>query len=121
MDKNFAYEEDLYRAVYPPEIAAMFWRKNGTVSSAAFADPKGLSVERGAFRDDDDVIKSMQDRFDVKIISFIVGAVWTVRAEVVYLPTKHNLYHSEIHGSKTVILLSKEQRYWLSRFSSVVA
>ena len=23
MDKNFAYEEDLYRAVYPPEIAAV--------------------------------------------------------------------------------------------------
>lgn len=46
MDNTFYADEKLYRAVYPPEAVAMFWRKDGSLSSAAFADPKGLSVPR---------------------------------------------------------------------------
>lgn len=63
MDERFSPEESLYRAVYPPELASMFWRKDGTLSSAAFADPKGLSVDRGYFRKDSEVVDSMRKRF----------------------------------------------------------
>lgn len=28
MDDNFDIKEKLYRAVYPPEYLAMFWRKS---------------------------------------------------------------------------------------------
>lgn len=41
----------------------MFWKKDGTISSAAFSDREGLSVERGNFRDDKDVIEEMQKFF----------------------------------------------------------
>ena len=51
MDNTFELNEKLYRAVYPPDVAEMFWRKDGTISSAAFADPRGLSVNRGNNRD----------------------------------------------------------------------
>ncbi len=117
MDDNFLPEESLYRAVYPPEIALMFWRKDGSVSSAAFADPNGLSVERGNFRSDRDVLSSMQERFTGNIISLLVLDCISVNALVRYLPSKKNKYHSEIHGSEKSKLLTKSQRLYLSRQS----
>ena len=57
MDDRFSIDEKLYRAVFPPAIKDMFWRKDGTVSSAAFADPKGLSVDRGNHREDSEVVE----------------------------------------------------------------
>ena len=45
MDNKFTNTEKLYRAIYPPEVMEMFWRKDGTLSSAAFADANGLSVD----------------------------------------------------------------------------
>ncbi len=42
MDESFNINEKLYRAVYPPEVMQMYWKRDGSVSSAAFADPHGL-------------------------------------------------------------------------------
>ena len=50
MTELFDMYERLYRAVYPPNIMP-FWKKNGQLSSAAFKDKKGLSVERDGGRD----------------------------------------------------------------------
>ena len=61
MDNSFFDDEKLYRAVFPPEIVDMYWRRDGTISSAAFADPKGLSVDRGDYRPDEDVVKAVSD------------------------------------------------------------
>lgn len=121
MDDTFLPEEALYRAVYPPEIASMFWRKDGSVSSAAFADPKGLSVERGYFRPTAEVITSMKKHFKGNIIMLFSGDCYAANAVVRYLPSKNNTYHSEIHGSKNVILLSKPQRLYLSKKAILVA
>ena len=63
MDEHFDRNEKLYRAVYPPEIMDMFWKRDGSVSSAAFADANGLSVDRGDHRNDADVVKDMSSRF----------------------------------------------------------
>lgn len=52
MDNTFPNCEKLYRAVFPESYMQMFWRKDGTVSSAAFTDKQGLSVERGDFREE---------------------------------------------------------------------
>ena len=120
MDDSFKPEESLYRAVYPPEIISMFWRKDGTVSSAAFADPKGLSVNRGDFRNDKTVIDAMRERFTGAIIKFYVKDCNEVNALLCYLPSKNNPYHSEIHGSGSSLLLNKYQRLYLSRRSVVV-
>ena len=115
MDKNFKDNEKIYRAVYPPEVADMFWRKDGSVSSAAFADPKGLSVYRGAFRTDSDVKDDMHKSFSGMIIRLYAKNCTDIGAVLKYLPSKSNPYHSELHGSSKSRLLSKQQRLFLSR------
>ena len=39
----------------PPEVTDTFWRKAGAVSSAAFAEVKGLSVDSGDYKADTEV------------------------------------------------------------------
>ena len=114
MDEHFHNTEKLYRAVYPPEVADIFWKKDGSVSSAAFADPKGFSVERGDHREDVIVLDSMRRRFSGHIISLYVKNCVDTGAVVKYLPSKKDKYHSEIHGSESVRLLSKSQRRYLA-------
>lgn len=72
MDNDFEMGEELYRAVYPPSHPGLFITKEGKVSSAAFADPKGLSVERGYYREDSVVVEKMKKLFDGCIISVSV-------------------------------------------------
>lgn len=50
MDINFSQNEFLLRAVYPENIKPFYW-KNGHLSSAAFKDKNGLSVDRTDTRD----------------------------------------------------------------------
>lgn len=47
MNNTFSDCEKLYRAVFPASYIQMFWKKDGTISSAAFSDREGLSVEEG--------------------------------------------------------------------------
>ena len=121
MDERFNEDEKLYRAVYPPEINDMFWKRDGSLSSAAFADPKGLSVDRGYYRRDEDVISIMRKRFTGKIVCVYVGNCDEISAVVKYLPSSSNKYHSEIHGSESVILLSKSQRRHLAEKAAIIA
>lgn len=120
MDNKFKGDEKLYRAVYPPEVADMFWRKDGTVSSAAFADPNGLSVDRGDYRPDHEVTEDMHKRFSGNIIRVYVKNCTDIGAVTLYLPSKKDPYHSEVHGSRTNKLLSKQQRLFLSRKAAIV-
>lgn len=120
MDKTFKNTEKLYRAVYPPEIADIFWKKDGSISSAAFADPKGLSVDRGNYRDDNEVIDSMRERFKGHIVSLFVKNCMDVNALVLYKPSKSNIYHTEIHGDATTPLLSKSQRRALAKAAVII-
>lgn len=120
MDSEFKSEEKLFRAIYPPEVVEMFWRKDGGVSSAAFADPNGLSVEREGDRDTDHAVNSMKSKFIGRVIYIRVKNCTEIGAVVRYLPSKSSRYHSEIHGSKKVKLLSKTQRSHLSRKAVVV-
>ena len=64
MNNSFSDTEVLYRAVYSPEMNRMFWKDENHVSSAAFLDKKGLSVERGNFRAEETVVA------DMKIVKF---------------------------------------------------
>ncbi len=120
MDEIFNKNEKLYRAVYPPELAEMFWKRDGSLSSAAFADPKGLSVDRGNYRSDDEVVKDMKKRFTGRIISLYVKNCDDAGAVVKYLPSRSNKYHSEIHGSENTPLLSKSQRRFLAGKAVVI-
>lgn len=120
MDDHFKKDEKLYRAVYPPEVMDMFWKRDGSISSAAFADADGLSVDRGYYRSDMEVIHDMESRFDGHIISLYVKNCLDTGAIVEYLPSRSNKYHSEIHGSPTNLLLSKSQRRFLARKAVIV-
>ena len=120
MDNTFKSDERLYRAVYPPEMVSMFWKRDGSLSSAAFADPKGLSVDRGNYRRDEDVVSDMSKRFTGNIIRLYVKNCTDIGASVKYLPSIKNKYHSEIHGSDTNALLSKQQRLFLSHKAVIV-
>ncbi len=120
MDNTFQNTEKLYRAVYPPEVADIFWKKDGSISSAAFADPKGLSVERGDYRKDNDVISSMRKKFSGHIISLYVKNCTDTGAVVIYTPSRTNIYHSEIHGNKKTALLSKSQRRYLANHAVIL-
>ena len=120
MDNTFKDTEKIYRAVYPPETVSMFWREDGHVSSAAFADPKGLSVDRGNDRTDEDVIADMSKRFNGRFVALYARNCKDVGAALVYLPSKGNPYHSEIHGSENTLLLSKSQRRHLAEKAIVV-
>ncbi|MCR5357794.1 MAG: hypothetical protein K6E63_10390 [Lachnospiraceae bacterium] len=114
MDSGFKIDEKLYRAVYPPEVMDMFWKRDGSISSAAFADAKGLSVDRGYYRPDSEVIQDMSRRFNGRIISLYVKNCIDIGAVIKYMPSRSNIFHSEIHGSSTNPLLSKSQRRFLA-------
>lgn len=119
MNDTFPDEEKLYRAVFPESYMQMFWKRDGTVSSAAFADREGLSVERGNFREEKKVIEEMQNFFKGCIISLTVEQCRKVNAIVKYKPTKRSKYHSEIHGSEEKPLLSKSQRKKLANNAKI--
>ena len=119
MDNTFKLTEKLYRAVYPPEVADLYWKKDGSISSAAFADPKGLSVDRQGNRDEGDVIDHMRQQFNGHILSIYVKTCESIGAVVRYLPSKQNCYHSEIHGSQDTVLLSKAQRRYLASHARI--
>ncbi|MCR5117796.1 MAG: hypothetical protein K6A97_09850 [Lachnospiraceae bacterium] len=120
MDNKFTNTEKLYRAIYPPEVMEMFWKKDGTLSSAAFADANGLSVDRGYNRPESEVITDMTKRFTGRIVSLYVKNCLDIGAIVKYLPSKSNKFHSEIHGSETTALLSKSQRFFLAARAVIV-
>ena len=118
MDNTFKDTERLYRAVYPPSHPGMFWKKDGRISPSAFADPKGLSVERGFYRKSEEIVEKMKKTFTGCIISLSVLNCKEVDAVVKYLPSKDNNYHSEIHGSDTIALLNKSQRFHLAEVAN---
>ncbi len=60
MKEQFEAHEKMYRAAFPPGIMPLFWKENGEISSAAFKDKNGLSVERAGDRDEDTVIANMR-------------------------------------------------------------
>ena len=120
MNNTFSENELLYRAVYPFEKNKLFWKDDSHVSSAAFLDKKGLSVERGLFRSDDEVVKDMRKFFIGTIISVTTSLCNRVDAKVIYKPTKRSIYHSEIHGSESKRILSPQQRRVLSQNCKIV-
>lgn len=115
MNEFFQDREKLYRAVFPESTISYFWKANGSLSSAAFRDKKGLSVERGNFRDTQTVIKDMLSCFRGCIVSVTVEQCKKSQASVKYKPSERSVYHSEIHGSDSSIVLNSQQRNFLTK------
>ena len=115
MNDTFNSDEKLYRAVYPPEVAAMYWKRDGSLSHMAFVDPKGLSVDRGDYRSDREVSADMSRRLTGVIVKFYVRYCNEIGAFLKYLPSKKNIYHTEVHGSEDSVCLSKHQCFYLAK------
>ena len=98
-----------------------FSQNNGHLSSAAFKDKNGLSVDRTDTRDLlSSALEMRKRKMKSHIFSVSVESCFKVNAYLVYKPSKENINHSEIHSSKYVIKLSDYQAYQLSREASVV-
>lgn len=113
MDQNFPDEEKLYRAVQP---AFLLIKENGKVSSAAFKDKRGMSVLRGDSREDSAVDAELHKNLgsDKRTAVFRVHHCREVDAVPVYRPSRMSVYHSEVHGSKTELVLNPMQRKHLA-------
>ena len=118
MTDTFKDDEKLYRAVLPNGI---YWKENGKLSSAAFLDRNGLSVDRGNYRPDDEAVRDLQNHLQGSIVSVTVKDCRTVEAAVLYRPSKRNIYHSEVHGSTECPPLSPGQRKHLANAAVVLA
>lgn len=60
---NCARDEDLYlRMVFGKDKKPNFWKTDGSLSSAAFKDPAGLSVDHATNNNLEDVKASMRRR-----------------------------------------------------------
>ena len=115
-------EERLFRVVF-----FLWWNaKSKSVSPAAFIDDKGVSVDRMAHRSEEKVIGSLKHRFRDKprfdpkkrlksIASITAGKCREINTFVFYSKSNRQLYHSSIWESKSVIKISFEKAFMLSR------
>lgn len=107
MDANFAITESLLRVVRPDGV---FWKEDGTLSSAAFKDQRGLSVNRTGDNTLDEAVEIMRAAPLVGTIVYVtVPDCLDVEATIIYAPVEGNIYHSEIHRSPEVAPLNKRQ------------
>ena len=114
MDGTFNENEQLLRAVWPANRRPDFWA-NGRLSSAALKDKRGLSVNRTYDLPLENAVLIMSEQFSGLIVSISVAACYAVDAYVKYCPSQTNVYHSEIHGSPTEVMLNDTQAFLLAR------
>ena len=112
MNEAFNIDERLLRAVFPPEKKELFWKGN-RLTSAAFKDKRGLSVDRTGDRDMIASVDFMKTHLDGYIFSLSIIDCYHVHAEVKYLPTI-NPYHCEIHRSPYIVELDDDQALYFA-------
>ncbi|MBR6788250.1 MAG: hypothetical protein IKM44_00370 [Clostridia bacterium] len=114
-NNQFKDTELLLRAVLPSEI---YW-ENGSLSSAAFKDRKGLSVDRVNDRNLEIAVEKIKTTLRGSIVSVFVRDCHDVSACVKYLPSQNNPYHCEIHHSEKVKLLDEIQAKHLASVAQI--
>lgn len=119
LPETFEREEQLLRAVLPADRRPDYWKGN-RLSSAVFKDKKGLSVERTYDRSLEASVQFMRGHLSGNIASVTVGDCESTDAVVAYLPSLHNKYHSEIHGSAETKALNPHQARFLAERAQMV-
>ncbi len=117
MDDHFEPEELLFRSIKPQDS---FWKENGELTSAAFKDVKGASVDRAGGRSVEESAKTLHSRKSGTIVSVYVSDCMDCHASVFYRPEIDNRWHSEIHQSESVVKLSGSQLKHLARAAKIV-
>lgn len=118
MDDKFDSNEILYRGLHK-----MWIEDNDSVSSAAFKDSGGISVDRDGGRDEQKCIDRMLNALPqiVGVCRLTCGDVEACDAKPVYRPFAENPYHSEIHDSvEQIKIKSKSKAKKLANKSQIV-
>jgi hypothetical protein len=97
LNQIIANDEYLYRGI----IQHNWDYENNRPSSATFKDSKGVSVDRGNYRQEKDCIDFLTEKKDFFAVCKIqTKKVRDLSAIAKYLPIEDNVYHSEIHDSE---------------------
>lgn len=118
MDEHFASNENLYRGLHP-----LWIEDDNTVSSAAFKDSGGVSVDRDGGRNHRECVDRLLEALPrlAGVCKLTVCDVEACDAIAVYRPMSDNEYHSEIHDSVgQVQIKSKSKAKKLSDKSQIV-
>lgn len=118
IDHKFLDEEKLFRAVRPAYFKDMYI-EDGRVSSAAFKDKRGLSVDRQGRRKSEECVDNMKEKLDGSILSVLVKQCLDADIYIKYAPSTHNVYHTELHRSKSITLLSTSQAKKLAKLAKI--
>ncbi|MFH6603443.1 hypothetical protein ACEZ3G_08140 [Maribacter algicola] len=110
-------EEFLFRGV----LKINWNNRENRISSSAFKDSQGCSVDRCNFRNHNDVANSIfvkKDFFTVAKIQTL--NVRSVPTKVKYLPVEDNPYHSEIHDEENRIQLRPSKAKKISKQVEII-
>lgn len=111
MDSEFYDKEKLYRAVLPIDP---FIKGCGKISSAAFKDKNGLSVDKQMHRLNSEAVNFIKSSKRGDIYSVTTNDCDDKCIECKYLPTDDNKYHSELHKDSENKGLTRSQAKHLS-------
>lgn len=113
-DDPLVPEDILLRSIWPADQRPGFWQGK-RLSSAAFKDPKGLSVSRVYTRPISEAVEWMSNHFHGPVYSVTMFTCSKIGADVKNKPSEYVPYHYEIHGGESDVELSDEQALILSR------
>lgn len=107
MDDNFAPDERLYRGLH-----SMWIKDDDSISSAAFKDSCGVSVDRDGGREEKDCIERMVVALPqiAGVGRITCGEVEECGAIPKYLPVEGNEYHSEIRDSAEQVQIKSQPK-----------
>lgn len=113
MDKyNLKPNEKLYRAVLPTKI---FLKEDGSISSGAFKDKFGLSVDVQMNRVNNIAVNFIRELRNGIIVSVTSENCKEKNIHYVYCPLEENEYHSELHRDRNTKVLTGSQAKYLAK------
>ena len=117
MDERFLPTELLFRSAKPD--LEMYWKPDGTPTSAVFKDSWGTSVDRDGGRTPDEAADFLSARKPGTILYVTVSACYEYGTFVRYCPTDDNPWHSQIQRSEDEPELTTSQAKRLARSAIV--
>ncbi len=119
MEDTIGKDEFLYRGIHEIWITK---EDNNRISSAAFKQASGCSVDRDGGRKKEDCISRLLGLKDFGAVCRIVNyEVSQSGAVSVYCPSKTNIYHTEIRDSPEKIEISSNKKlHYLVQHSEIV-
>ena len=106
MDEHFEPAERLFRSIKPQSA---FISESGELSSAAFKDAKGASVDRQGDRSIQESADFLRKKKPGMIVYVKVADCTACNALVVYCPEADDIWHSQIQKNEEELKLTRHQ------------